>query len=119
MKTHWTTAFVTTCLVAGAFAVFAGHARAANEVSDLIYICHPVASGETVNAKMTATSGASLSCRVVSMKLKMSDGSMRTIGRVTAESHGGPDLSNALTPGQVNDAWVKWLDDMFHVTHTP
>ena len=66
---------------------------------------------------MTAGSDTTLECRAVSMQLKMSDGSMHTIGRVTAKPNTGPDLSKALTPQQVNDAWVKWTDAMFHVTH--
>jgi hypothetical protein len=111
-------ALVTAIVLAASLAVISARARAADTVSETIYICHAAASGETANAKMTETSSESLSCRLVSMSLKMSDGSMHTIGRVTANPRTGPDISNATTPAQVNDAWVKWLDDMFHVTHT-
>ena len=113
------TALLAAIVVAGTLATLAVRARAADTVSDAVYVCRPTASGETANAKMTAGSSVSLACHLVSMRLKMSDGSLVTIGRVSANARPGPDISKGLTPQQVNDAWVKWLDDMFHVTHTP
>jgi len=48
----------------------------------------------------------------------MSNGSMKMIGHVSSHSSGGPNLSKALTPEQINDAWVKYIDTTFNVTHT-
>jgi hypothetical protein len=104
-------------VLAVALAALSVRVKAADDASGSMFMCRPAAAGETSNARMTANSDTALECREVSMKLKMSDGSMRTIGRVTAKTNDGPDLSKALTPQQVNDAWVKWIDAMFHVTH--
>jgi len=30
----------------------------------------------------------------------------------------GPDLSKALTPQQINDAYVKFIEQTFHIDHT-
>jgi len=49
----------------------------------------------------------------------MSGGSLRTIGQTTACSiSAGPDLSNALTPQQINDAYVRFIEQTFHIDHT-
>jgi hypothetical protein len=102
---------------AGALAALSVRVQAADDATGSMFMCQATAAGGTSNARMTAGSDTALSCREVSMRLKMSDGSMRTIGRVTAKPNDGPDLSKALTPQQVNDAWVNWIDSMFHVTH--
>ncbi len=83
------------------------------------FICRTIAGGETPNAQMTASSSTQLICRPVTIVLKMSAGSLRTIGHTTATSTlDGPDLSHALTPEQVNDAYVKFIDQEFHVDHS-
>ena len=105
-------------VLAGTLAALSVRAQAADDAAGQVYICHPAVSGQPANAKMTASSDVALSCREVSMMLKTSDGTMHTIGQATATSRTGPDLSNALTPGQVNDAWVKWCEVMFNITHT-
>jgi hypothetical protein len=102
-----------------AVGAFASRAQAAGG-DGATYLCRAVATGETPNAAMTAGSSTALECREVSLGLKMSDGSMRTIGRVTATSKVvGPDLSSALTPQQVNDAWIRWTAATFNITHSP
>lgn len=83
------------------------------------YVCHPATAGGTPNAQMTGGSSTALECRTVSLGLKMSDGSMHMIGETSAKRASGPDLSKALTPGQVNDAWVKWTEATFNITHSP
>jgi hypothetical protein len=83
-----------------------------------MYVCRTAAAGEKANANMTA-GPAELVCRRVSLMLKMSGGSLRTIGHATATSDpGGPDLRKALTPQQVNDAYVKFIEQTFHIDHT-
>jgi len=113
------TMLLTLTVIISTVVVFSARARAADDASNLVYVCRPVTAGETSNAQMTAASGTALECHPVSMTLKLSDGSLRTIGIASANSRKGPDLSTALTPGQVNDAWVDWLEAMFSVTHTP
>jgi hypothetical protein len=102
--------------LAAALAALTLQARAADEAT-ATYICRPAAAGGPSNAKMTA--GATLECHVVSMALKMSNGKMETIGQASSHMEHGPDLSHALTPGQINDAYVKWIEAMFNITHTP
>jgi hypothetical protein len=93
-------------------------ARAADEPA-MMYICRPVASGEAGNAKMTAASETALKCKPVGLKLKMSTGTMETIGHVSVTSSSGPNYSGALTPAQINDAWVKYIEATFHVERSP
>lgn len=83
-----------------------------------MYVCRTVESGDTANAKMM--SGPTLVCRPETIQLHMSGGSMKTIGRVMSEKRDiltGPDLSKALTPQQINDAYVKFIQEAFHVDH--
>jgi len=88
------------------------------EEQPTMYVCRTSAAGETPNAKMMA-GPAELTCRPVSLLLKMSGGSLRTIGQTTARSiSAGPDLSNALTPQQINDAYVRFIEQTFHIDHT-
>jgi|HubBroStandDraft_2_1064218.scaffolds.fasta_scaffold454440_1 hypothetical protein len=106
-------ATLTTTLIAGMLAM----ARADDTVGQR-FICRAIAIGETPNAQMTADSSTQLVCRPVQIQLKMSGGSLRTIGHATAKSApDGPDLSHALTPEQVNDAYVKFIDQEFHIDH--
>jgi hypothetical protein len=106
-------ATLTTTLVAGRLAM-----AQADDTVGRRFICRAIASGETPNAQMTANSSTQLICRPVQIQLKMSGGSLRTIGQTTAKSApDGPDLSQALTPEQVNDAYVKFIDREFHIDH--
>ncbi len=108
------TAMMTTMLAAGACA--AAHA---DDTPDQRFICRAIATGETPNAQMTANSSTQLVCRPVTVVLKMSGGTLRTIGHTTAKSvPDGPDLSHALTAEQVNDAYVKFIDQEFHIDHS-
>jgi hypothetical protein len=58
------------------------------------YVCRPSASDETPNAKMTAATSTS---------------GLRTIGQTNRE---------ALTPQQINDAYVRFIEQTFHIDHT-
>jgi hypothetical protein len=93
-------------------------AARADDAAAQRFICRTIATGETPNAQMTANSSTQLICRPVQIELKMSGGSLRTIGHTTAKSApDGPDLSHALTPEQVNDAYVRFIDQEFHIDH--
>ena len=116
-RSHLLAPALITTFIAGALGTLAVRTMAADTPPDSVFICHAVTGSETSNARMTASSDTALECRAVSMKLKMSNGSMRTIGQVTAKSNSGPELSQALTPAQVNDAWIKWLDMQFNTEH--
>lgn len=85
-----------------------------------MYVCRTIEAGETANAKMMASGGPTLVCRPETIELHMSGGSMKTIGRVMSEKRDiltGPDLSKALTPQQINDAYVKFIQEAFNISH--
>jgi|SRR5580658_486407 hypothetical protein len=103
-------------LGAGALIAVPAAIRAADSGSSDMYVCRQAMSGETATAKMMSSS-TTLVCRPVSLTLKMSSGTMRTIGRVGSKPW-GPDLSKALTPQQMNDAYVKFIEQTFHIDHT-
>ena len=108
-------------VAAAALTGFPAGSRAADDTAagSATYVCRTIETGETANARMLAATPAELTCRPISLALKMSNGSMKMIGTVSAKRTSGPDLSSALTPGQVNDAWVKYVDETFHVDHSP
>ena len=96
-------------------------ARADDTQEGTTYVCRPSASDETPNAKMTSATSTALICRPITLTLHMSGGTMRTIGQVTAKSSNvltGPDLSKALTPQQINDAYIKFIEQTFHIDRT-
>jgi hypothetical protein len=104
-------------LVAALIAAASAPVRA-DDTSGQRFVCRTIVGGETPNAQMTAASATQLICRPIEITLKMSGGSLRTIGRTTAKTAAdGPDLSQALTPEQVNDAYVRFIDQEFHIDH--
>jgi hypothetical protein len=104
-------------MVAATALVFAP-ARADDVSSGTQYVCRAITTGETPNAQMMA-GAPRLICRPVNIVLKMSRGSLRTIGSATANTTAsGPDISKALTPQQINDAYVKFIEQTFHIDHT-
>jgi len=104
--------------LAGIIATLPAPARADDDSSGITYVCRLAVAGENSNARMTRNSDSLLTCAPISIAVKMSNGSLHTIGHVTTKAPSGPDLSQALTPGQVNDAWVKYIESTFHVDHT-
>ena len=78
------------------------------------YICREAHSGETATAKMVASS-SELVCKPFAVAEKMSDGSLKTIGSVTAKAQSGPDFSHALTAEQSNAAYNAWVNKAFHI----
>lgn len=108
-------------LVAGAVFAAPAISRADDAQPGTTYVCRPSASDETPNAKMTAATSTTLVCRPIELTLRMSGGGLRTIGQATARPANllsGPDLSKALTPQQINDAYVKFIEETFHIDHT-
>jgi hypothetical protein len=86
-----------------------------------MYVCRTAATDENSNAKMTAATSTALICRPTTIELKMSSGAMREIGRTSSTPRNlltGPDISKDLTPQQVNDAYVKFIQETFHIDHT-
>jgi hypothetical protein len=73
------------------------------------FICRPALADESATAKMVAAS-TSLVCRPFAVRVHMSDGTMKTIGSVTTKAMPGPDFSSALTPQQVNAAYLRWVE---------
>ena len=78
------------------------------------YICRPVTSGESSNAKM-GDQGTALVCHPFAVRLHMDNGSMKVIGNVTAKPMSGPDFSKALTVDQANEAWNNWVQEKLRV----
>jgi hypothetical protein len=103
----------------GALAASPALTRAADALSAQTYICHAAGTGETPNARMTGSAATALSCHLVVIEARMSNGSLHTIGRVGTKMMKAPDYSSALTPAQINDAWVKFIDTAFSVNHSP
>jgi hypothetical protein len=72
-------------------------------------ICRPALASETATAKMVATPTL-LVCKPIAVSMHMSDGSMKTIGSVTAKPMSAPDFSQALTPQQATEAYNHWIE---------
>jgi len=81
-------------------------------------LCRPALANETAVAKMVESS-TTLVCKPFAVRMRMRDGSMKVIGNAAAKAQPGPDLSGALTPQQVNAACVRWIEETFHVDHSP
>lgn len=77
-------------------------------------ICRPAQSGETANAATIGTT-TELVCEPFAMSMRMSDGTMMTIGNVTVKANPGPDFSGALTAQQAKAAYNKWVLQTFHI----
>ena len=106
-------------IVGAAFAANWLMASAADTANGAMYVCRAVGGSETGNAQMMGTTQTSLVCRQVNIALKMSNGTLRTIGSAGSHAPTGPDLAGALTSGQVNDAWARFVMSTFHVEHSP
>jgi len=113
-----TAAPLVAALAVVSLSAFPAPALAADDQPSMTYVCRPAIAGEFPNAQMTANGDEALTCRPVGIALKMSNGSLRIIGRTDAQTRTGPDLSKALTPGQINDAWVKYIEKTFNIQHT-
>jgi hypothetical protein len=84
-------------------------------------ICRPAIAGEAAAAKMI-DGGTLLVCRPFAVAMHMDNGSLKTIGSVTAKAMPGPDFSHALTPQQFNEAYNRWLEKALKIdpaTRTP
>jgi hypothetical protein len=116
-----TAAPIVATLMAGALFAAPAVTRADDTQAGTTYVCRPSATDETPNAKMMAATNTALVCRPVELTLHMSGGNLRTIGQTTAKPANvvtGPDLSKALTPQQINDAYVRFIEQTFHIDHT-
>jgi hypothetical protein len=102
--------------VAGAL-VFAGHSPAraqdspaASDRSSERWICRRADSSAKANATMTAPATIQLQCRSVEIVMRPGGAGMTVIGSVHASSRlVAPAYSSALTPAQVNDAWMTFI----------
>ena len=99
-------------LVAGAYerSTAQGVGLTADQASER-WICRRAPDATTQNAAMGDTARTALTCRPLRIEARMSDNAtMVRIGSVRAKSAAAaPDLSNALTVGQVNDAWARFV----------
>jgi hypothetical protein len=85
-------------------------------------VCRPALANEAASAKMVA-SATLLVCRPLAISMRMSDGSMKTIGSAAVKPQPGPDFSKALTAEQINEAYNRWVERTLHidpaVAHSP
>jgi hypothetical protein len=81
------------------------------------YICRQPVANEPVTAKMVSGS-TTLVCRPLAINMRMSDGTMKTIGNATVTPQQGPDFSKALTPQQFQQACETWLERVFFINHS-
>jgi len=105
--------------------VFVTRADAQNEtvaINSATYICRPALASESASATMI-TSSTALVCRPFAVTVHADDGSLRTIGSVTAKPMLEPNFANALTPQQVSDVYNRWLERALDIDpqtrHTP
>jgi hypothetical protein len=87
----------------------AARAQTESFANSATLICRPALATEAANAKMMVDT-TSLVCRPLAVAMRMSDGSMKTIGSVTSKAMPGPDFSHALTAQQVNAAYNRWVE---------
>jgi len=75
------------------------------------WVCRRAADATTQNATMGDADHTALICRPLRIEARvMSDSTMVRIGSTRAKSAAeGPDLANALTPAQINDAWARFV----------
>jgi predicted GNAT family N-acyltransferase len=60
-------------------------------------------------------SATTLVCRPIAVAIRGDDGKLRTIGNVAAKPVRGPDLSQALTPQQIDGAYMRWLEKVLNI----
>ena len=82
----------------------------ADQVSER-WVCRRTTDVSTQNATMSNAERTALICRPLRIEARMSDNTtMVRIGSVRAKpAAAAPDLSNALTVSQVNDAWARFV----------
>ena len=75
------------------------------------WVCRRATDASTQNAAMADAAHTALICRPLRIEARMmSNSSMVRIGSTRAKAAAdGPDLSNALSPAQINDAWVRFV----------
>lgn len=75
------------------------------------WVCRRAPDASAQNAAMADAGRTALICRPLRIEARMmSDSSMVRIGSTRAKTAAdGPDLSNALTPAQINDAWARFV----------
>jgi hypothetical protein len=78
------------------------------------FVCRASLPQETPTAKMMDSS-TTLVCRPIAVAVRGGDGKLRTIGNVTAKPVPGPDLSQALTPQQVDTTYMRWLEKFLNI----
>lgn len=87
-----------------------GAALSADQASER-WVCRRAADVTTQNATMTDATHTALICRPLRIEARMmADSTMVRIGSTRAKPAAeGPDLANALTPTQINDAWARFV----------
>jgi hypothetical protein len=96
-------------------ATTAGTSAQSSDRSEMAsFICRPAVGNETPSAKMM-DGRTLLVCRPFGVQVKTSDGTLKTIGTVSAKSPAAPDFSGALTPAQVSEAWTRWVQHALRI----
>lgn len=81
-------------------------------------LCRRTIGAEIGNAKMIQDS-VLLVCRPIAINMRMSDGSMKTIGSVSANPISGPNFSNPVSPARYQEAYNTWVERTFHIDGSP
>ena len=87
-----------------------GTALTADQAADR-WVCRRAADPKDQNAAMADADKTALVCRPLRIEARMmSSNTMVRIGSTRAKAAAdGPDLSQALTPAQINDAWARFV----------
>ena len=105
-------------VIAGGTFAFGAHERSDAQSAALTadqaaerWVCRRAPDASAQNAAMGDAGHTALVCRPLRIEARMmSDASMLRIGSTRAKpAADGPDLANALTPAQINDAWTRFV----------
>ena len=73
------------------------------------WICRQSDDLAASDATMNDAGRTRLICRPLRIEARLSDNTMMRIGSTRSKAIAGPALSNALSPDQINDAWVRFV----------
>jgi hypothetical protein len=103
-------AFVAGALVCAVHAPSSAQTAGASDQSADRWICRRAESSTKSNATMNQPETIQLQCKSIKIVMRPDGSDMMVIGSVHATSRlVAPSYSSALTPAQINDAWMTFI----------